>query len=172
MSRGRPLPAEADVIDLRHFFNEERRAVRTPRTSVDPGNGSAVLLSLRQHLVFHGSLEIHGRSAARARNALLPSREWDHAATEVRALLEREFGNLRVHRVRDAFIIRHYDHEELVAGILRVQFFARRVALPGQFSDGETARGSRVLLNWGVGTTRIEAESERLRRRQQRQTRK
>ncbi len=58
------------------------------------------------------------------------------------------------------------------AGILRVQFFARRVALPGQFSDGETARGSRVLLNWGVGTTRIEAESERLRRRQQRQTRK
>lgn len=126
------------------------------------------MLSMRRHLSYQASVEIdelesifseHGE-AVRA-----------SLVKQVRELLNKEFGKLRVHRYRRIYVIRHRSVEGLISSLLRVQFHAHQLDLPQLNKCGEPVESKPVTLTWGVGRTTTEAEVERLRRRRQKMKR-
>ena len=122
------------------------------------------MLSMRRHLGYQASVEIDKFEWIRTefgeayRNKL---------GKQVRALLDKEFGKLRVHRYRRLYVIRHRSVEGLISSLLRVQFHAHQMDLPLINKAGAPSSGKPVSLTWGVGRTTTEAEVERLRRRRQ-----
>lgn len=81
---------------------------------------------------------------------------------KLREMLDQEFGNLRVHRRRQGFVVNHHCVESLIAGLLRVQFHSQQIALPATREGEGLSDICGVPLTWGVGTTLAEAEDERL----------
>ena len=120
---------------------------------------SAELLSIRQHLAFKASLciddlpFIEQTYSSQVANKLLAS---------VRQLLDQEFGNLRVHRRHELFVVNHHSRESLIAGLLRVQFHSYEIALPATREGDGPSDICSLPLSWGVGQTLAEAEGERL----------
>lgn len=151
-----PPRATASIVELSAF--RRRPTVERPR------GATAELLSMRRSLGHEASVEIEGLEtlAERAGEAAAA-----RTARRLRALLDREFGSLRVHRARRRFVVRHRSSEALVAGLLRVQFHART---PGLAATGR-ADGAGLAITWGVGRSAPEAELERLRRRRRGQRR-
>ena len=84
---------------------------------------------------------------------------------QLRQLLNAEFGQLRVFRYRQVFSVGHHSLEDLIGGLLRVQFHARAIRLPAPLNDLSPAGTAGLTLSWGVGDSVIEADNERLRRR-------
>ena len=144
-----PPRATASIVELSAF---RRRPIAPDR----PRAATAELLSMRRSLGHEASVEIEGLEALGER---LGETAAARASRRVRALLDREFGALRVHRVRRRFVVRHRSGEALVAGLLRVQFHARGFGTAGR------AEGVPLSITWGVGRSAPEAELERLRRR-------
>ncbi len=126
------------------------------------------MLSMRRHLSYQASVEIDNLE-----RLLADYGETVRASTvsQVRSLLNKEFGKLRVHRYRRLYIIRHRSVEGLISSLLRVQFHAHQLELPALNLKGELVDAKPVTLTWGVGRTTTEAEVERLRRRRQKQKR-
>ncbi len=151
-------PVTAPIVELSAFRRRNIERVR-------PRPVTAELISLRRSLGNEASVEIDGldRLAERYDDAVLT-----HLARRVRALLDKEFGPLRVHRSRRRFVARHRSAEALVAGLLRVQYHARAIALPSVDRHGERVAPAEVSVTWGVGRSAPEAELERLRRRRRR----
>jgi len=138
------------VVDLAGFRCQV--TVNPVRSSREP----ASMLSMRRHLAYQASVEIDKLEAVQS-----------DVAKKVRALLNREFGKLRVHRYRRLFVIRHRSVEGLISCLLRVQFHAHQLELPLVNKSGEVVQSKPITLTWGVGRTTTEAEVERLRRRRQ-----
>lgn len=154
------LPLEqstASVVELAAF---RKRATLAER----PFRATAELVSLRQSLDHEASVEIDDLDALVGRfdDSVLRV-----TSRRVRALLDHEFGRLRVHRNRRHYIVRHRSVEGLIAGLLRAQFHARSIELPSNDRFGERSDHSGIALTWGVGRSGPEAELERLRRRRQ-----
>ena len=126
-------------------------------------------IQLKNHLEFQASIEIddlpwlHAQFSNSVRNNLVKS---------VRQILETEFGHLRVHRYRRLFVVRHKSIESLIAGLLRTQFHTHQLGLPEINTFGDTVDQMGVSITWGVGRNGIEAESERLKRRRQKNYRR
>lgn len=155
MSASPHAPASAPVIELSGF--------RRRRTWTAAGRSTtAQLLSLRQSLGYEASVEIDNleQFTEQLDPALVVSLK-----RQVRRLLDREFGRLRVHRDHRNFVARHRSVDSLIAGLLRVQFHAMQVRLPEHGRDGKPLQARRVTLTWGVGQNGQEADLERLRRR-------
>lgn len=152
-------PATASIVDLAAFRRRPAPADRSRAVTAE-------LLSLRGSLDHEASVEIDGLEALAERydEAVLA-----RLAQQVRGLLDREFGTLRVHRARRRFVARHRSAEALVAGLLRVQYHARAIALPTVDRHGEPVEGAALAVTWGVGRSGPEAELERLRRRRRRE---
>jgi len=147
----------ASIVDLAAF--------RSPRFLSDRGIGprsSAELLSMRQSLSYEASVEIDNLDllCERLEPAIVNS-----TRLRVRRLLDREFGRLRVHRSRNNFVARHRSVEPLIAGLLRVQFYAQQIRLPETDCHGERVDPLAISVTWGVGQSGPEAASERMRRR-------
>lgn len=145
----------APVVQLSSF--------RVPRTRIEHGPRLAAdLLSVRQSLSCEASVEIDNLD--RLSDCLTPTM-LASMKRRVRQMLDREFGRLRVHRHRRRFVVRHRSVDNLIAGLLRVQFHAQQIRLPETDRYGNRLDPSMISLTWGVGQSGPEAELERLRRR-------
>lgn len=157
------------VVELAGFRSEEKSpSVNLSRNSPYKNGVSkdqpAQLLSIRQHLSYKASVEID-------KLELIQSEFGDAGSArvvkQIRVLLNKEFGRLRVHRYRGLFVIRHRSVEGLISSLLRVQFHAHQIDLPVVNRAGDRSNAKPVTLTWGVGRTNSEAEVERVRRRRQ-----
>lgn len=148
----------ASVIDLAGF-----RCINKSNNVLSP-NHEAELMSIRRHLSYQASVEIDNL-------------DWFHKefgeafclslVNQVRNILNKEYGKLRVHRYKRLFVIRHRSVEGLISSLLRIQFHAHQLELPMVNESGKPSNVKPVTLTWGVGRTTSEAEVERLRRRRQ-----
>lgn len=161
--------SSAIVVEIAGFRSVEKSSalVLSVRSTGRDGSSKAhqaEMLSMRRSLNYQASVEIdkfEGITAeyGEAYSAVL--------VKQVRALLDKEFGKLRVHRYRQLYVIRHRSVEGLISSLLRVQFYAHQFELPQVNKMGEPSVAKPVTLTWGVGRTNSEAEVERLRRRKQ-----
>jgi len=128
----------------------------------------ADMLSMRRHLSYQASVEIDKLDWILGEYGKAYN---DDLVRQIRSLLNKEFGKLRVHRYRRLFVIRHRSVEGLISSLLRVQFHAHQIDLPPVNRNFEPSNAKPVTLTWGVGRTTTEAEVERLRRRRQKHRR-
>ncbi len=152
----------ATIVDLAGFQRTEKR------NSIDRITPLTPLVSMRQHLCFQSSIEIDDMVWIQAQYG---RRIRDKVVRQVRAILDKEFGKLRVYRYRRLFVARHRSVEGLVAGLLRAQFHTHLIDLPLVNTFGDKIEYLGVTLTWGVGRSTTEAEMERLKRRRQKQRR-
>ncbi len=147
----------ASIVDLAAYRSPRVLSGRSmaPRTTAE-------LLSMRQSLSYEASVEINNLDHLLA---CLEPAVVNNLRLQVRRLLDREFGRLRVHRNRQNYVARHRSVETLIAGLLRVQFHARQIRLPESDCVGERVEQSSLSLTWGVGQSGHEAVQERMRRR-------
>lgn len=118
--------------------------------------GSADLLSIRQHLRYKACVAATVNSADVAKCADPLN---DKVTAAVRALLAKEFGSLRLHRHRQLLIVSHHCLEELIAGLLRVQFLGNQIKWTGNIEPCEHESRCSISLSWGVGESLYEAET-------------
>ena len=91
---------------------------------------------------------------------------------KISALLHREFGKGVVRREKTCFILGHNQFESLVAGLLRVQFYANMEDLPEFNIFGETSTQEGITLTWGIGNTADDAQQDLSRKRLQKKIRR
>lgn len=169
MTTSSPSASSTIVVELAGFRSGEKSSSLTVSGRSVARDGSskahqAEMLSMRRNLNYQASVEIDKFDGICA--------EYGEAycaslIKHVRALLDKEFGKLRVHRYRRLYVIRHRSVEGLISSLLRVQFYAHQLELPQVNKVGEPSIAKPVTLTWGVGRTTTEAEVERLRRRKQ-----
>lgn len=152
------------VVELAGFLGAERRGQPRKTRRVNGVAKQADMLSMRRHLVYEASIEIDKLDWIKLEYG---DTVLSDTANKVRALLNKEFGKLRVHRYRRLYVVRHRSVEGLISSLLRVQFHAHQIELPQLNVAGEFVQPKPVTLTWGVGRTTTEAEVERLRRRRQ-----
>ena len=87
-------------------------------------------------------------------------------------LLTREFGRGSVRRENTCFKLGHDQFESLVAGLLRVQFYANMEDLPEYNIFGETSTQEGISLTWGIGETNEFARLDLGRKRRQKEKRR
>ena len=151
------------MVDLRALRLPARKSKGSRNAFVQSASctvsNSADLLSIKQHLCFKSTIGITNPTSIERRYS---SQVADGLMGNIRDLLDREFGHLRVHRQRRLFVVSHHCVESLIAGLLRVQFHAQQIPLPRKRNDGVASDARGVPLSWGVGETLGEAERERL----------
>ncbi len=145
-------------VNNRHTNSQSRKRARAVSQ-----RGTADLFSMRRHLAYQASVEIDEIVLVKAGLSASAKRR---IATRVRALLDKEFGKLRVHRYRSVYVVRHQSVEALISSLLRVQFHANQILISVE-SDELTSPAKSVSITWGVGRSTSEAEVERLRRKRQ-----
>jgi len=113
--------SSARVVRLAGF-----RSVDKSKTVVSPTQ-NAELMSMRRHLSYQASVEIDNLEWVRKEfgNDVCIS-----LVKQVRTILDKEFGRLRVHRYKRLFVIRHRSVEGLISSLLRMQFHAHQLELP------------------------------------------
>jgi hypothetical protein len=158
LSSQNDIDSSAEIVDMVDLF---RKAGRRKRVLTSEMRDGAILLSIRQNLMFQATVGIDDIE----RTSLdLPKSEVLTLNSQLRQLLNKEFGSLRVHKHRYAFTVGHQCYDTLVAGLLRVQFHAKQIETTPVVSDiFDDSEG--VPVTWGVGNTVPEAETERSKRR-------
>ncbi|MFT5895481.1 MAG: hypothetical protein ACI8VW_002356 [bacterium] len=158
MSSQNDIESSAEIVDMVDLF---RKAGRRKRVLTSEMRDGAILLSMRQNLMFQATVGIDDIE----RTLLdLPKGEVLNLNGRLRHLLNKEFGSLRVHKHRYAFTVGHQCFDTLVAGLLRVQYHAQQMETTQVASDiFDDSQG--VLITWGVGNTVSEAETERSKRK-------
>lgn len=156
----------AQIVDMVRLLDAPGRK---KDNSVDESRSSVVMLSIRQSLRYQASIGLDDIDTLKVS---WPKAQLDEVLAQLRGLLNAEFGRLRVHRYRQAFSVGHHSLEGLIAGLLRVQYFARQIQITGNVEENELMvdpeQRSSPSLGWGVGSTIMEAENERLHRRRSR----
>lgn len=161
MTMRRPASKSAEIVDMSCYVQPS--TVGSRRRQVQSNSSQeATLLSMRQYLGLQASIEIDDLAGIQTHYSISVR---DRVVSDVRKLLNLEFGSLRVYRHRRMFMIRHHSAEGLIAGLLRVQYHARQISMPSVNFFGEEADKLGISLSWGVGHSALEAERERLRRR-------
>lgn len=155
-SSSRAEPLAATVVALDGVRPRTRRSL--PR----PSGQTAQLLSIRRYLAYQATVEIDNLATLTERFGRSCT---DHLVRDIRALLDHEFGSLRIHRYRGVYRIRHRSVEGIIAGLLRVQFHAQNLLLPTTDRHGAAVDTRSIKLTWGVGRSAGEADLERMRRR-------
>lgn len=149
----------AQIVDMVRLLDASGRK---RDTSGDEQGSTATLLSIRQNLRYQASIGLDDIDTLRD---TWPKAQLDELLSHLRGLLYAEFGRLRVYRYRQAFSVGHHNLEGLIAGLLRVQYYARQIQIPLEDFDGNLEVGVVPSLGWGVGSTVLEADNERVRRR-------
>lgn len=91
---------------------------------------------------------------------------------KISTLLQREFGKGVTRREKSCFVLGHNQFESLVAGLLRVQFYANMEDLPEFNIFGEASTQEGITLTWGIGKTTDDAHDDLGRKRQQKKARR
>lgn len=161
--------SSATVVKIAGFRRGEKLSPLNLSQRAIYKNGSsqkqnAELLSVRRHLSYQASVEIDRLEVI---NSDYGVQAGAALVKQVRELLNKEFGSLRVHKSRNLFVIRHRSVEGIISSLLRVQFFAHQLELPIDSVRVKPVSNRPITLTWGVGRTTTEAEVERLRRRRQ-----
>lgn len=148
----------AEIVDMVGLF---KKVGRRKRVLTSESRDGATLLSIRQNLMYQATVGIDDIE----RTALdLPKGEVLNLNAQLRQLLNKEFGSLRVHKHRLAFTVGHHCHETLIAGLLRIQYYAKQIETTSVVSEiFDDTQG--VPVTWGVGDSISEAETERSKRR-------
>lgn len=158
LSSQNDIDSSAEIVNMADLFRKagSRKRVVSPQRP----NG-ATLLSIRQSLMVQATVGIDDIE----RTSLdLPKGEVVNLNRQLRQLLNKEFGSLRVHKHRLAFAVGHHCHESLVAGLLRVQYHAKQMETSDVVCDiFDDSHG--VPVTWGVGETVAEADAERSKRK-------
>ncbi len=150
--------SNATVVELAPFRRPEKSKLLNVHTK------SAELLSMRQHLGYQASVEIDKLDwLAENFDASVVA----DISKQVKALLNKEFGQLRVYRRGQVYEIRHRSVEGLISSLLRIQFYSHYITLPSVNRFGDAVDSSSISLIWGVGRTSNEAIVERVKRRRQ-----
>lgn len=138
-----------------------RKAGRRKKVVAPQMRDGATLLSIRQNLMVQATVGIDDIE----RTSLdLPKGEVVNLNSQLRQLLNKEFGSLRVHKHRLAFTVGHHCHESLVAGLLRVQYHAKQMETSDIVCEiFDDTHG--VPVTWGVGETVAQADTERSKRK-------
>jgi len=154
LSSQNDIDSSAEIVDMVRLFKKAGRSKRVLTSEIRDG---ATLLSIRQNLMFQATVGIDDID----RTALdLPKAEVLNLNRQLRQLLNKEFGSLRVHKHRSSFTVGHHSHETLVAGLLRVQYYAKQMETTAVVSDVfDESQG--IPVTWGVGDTISEAETDR-----------
>lgn len=149
----------ADIVDMVSLLDT---ACRRREFGADVVRGSASLLSIRQSLRYQASIGPDDMPRLQQRYRHTELEQW---LKQIRQLLNTEFGSLRVHRYRHGFAVGHRDAEQLVAGLLRVQYHARQLTPPQGRAEQSSLVTHAPALAWGVGRTLFEADEDRRQRR-------
>jgi len=156
MSTQSCVPQTAEILEFSAF----RR--RSDNTIAKSQSVTAELLSIRQNLDYRASVEIDefnqdfSELDTSVRNRLM---------RDVRALLDVEFGKLRINCDKGVFQVRHRKLESLIAGLLRCQFHARQIIWTRTGAKSDEAASTGLGITWGVGDSLDEAEADRIKRR-------
>lgn len=158
MSSQNNIDTSAEIVDMVAMFRKAGRRKRALCTEIRDG---ATLLSIRQNLMYQATVGIDDIE----RTSLdLPKGEVVNLNRQLRQMLNKEFGSLRVHKYRYGFTVGHQCYDTLAAGLLRVQYHAKQIETTPLVSEiFEDTQG--VPVTWGVGSTVSEAETERSKRK-------
>jgi hypothetical protein len=158
LSSQNDIDTSAEIVDMVALF---RKAGRRKRVFTSEIRDGATLLSIRQNLMHQATVGIDDIE----RTLLdLPKGEVANLNGQLRQLLNKEFGSLRVHKHRYRFTVGHQCYDTLIAGLLRVQYHAKQMETTQLVSEiFDDSQG--VPVTWGVGKTVPEAETERAKRR-------
>lgn len=149
----------AQIVDLASFLETNRRRRGTGSSDQQE---SATLLSMRQQLRYQAVIGVDNLDTLKSQyNESVVSL----ALRSVRELLNCEFGQLRVYRYRQSFTTGHHCLEELIAGLLRIQYHARHIEVSTVADCDETRVVIDVSLSWGIGDSVAEAGKKRLSRK-------
>jgi len=125
----------------------------------------AIIVSMRDRVGCFASVEIDELSA------LTPGRQRHAVMQHVRKQLALEFGQLRITQHHRSFTVRHRDVEEMIGGLLRVQYHVFQCSVAELTSVQVPESFVGLHLTWGVGSTLLDADSERLKRRRRKRFR-
>lgn len=137
--------------------------------SVLPPIQHCLLVEFLDQMKFKASVEIddlvwiRGHFSSRVQYQIIAS---------IRKLLCQEFGRNMIQRDELVFIVQHRNVEVLIAGLLRVQFYANQILLPEFNIFGERVDQNGVSVTWGVGRSAEEAIVERVKKRKRRNLRR
>jgi len=137
MSTSSLSSSSATVVELAGFRNTDKSK------SVVTTTYQTEMLSMRRHLSYQASVEIDNLDWIKS--------EFGEACQttvvkQIRAILDKEFGKLRVHRYRRLYVIRHRSVEGLISSLLRVQFHAHQLDLPLVDKAGDAVAAKSVTL--------------------------
>jgi len=117
--------------------------------------GGAKLLSVRRHLLYRASVDMDHQKMLQAQFA---EGTHDRVVNEVRQLLNREFGRLRIYRDKGIFVVQHHSADALIAGLLRCRCRAREIRLPVKNVFDELTEQTGITLEWDVEHPAFEAD--------------
>lgn len=139
-----------------------KRGGRYKSTMVSDSPKGATLLSMRQNLAFQASIGIQDIE----RTLLdLPKAEFANINRQLKQLLDKEFGSLRVRKHRYGFAVGCNSEEVLVAALYRVQYHANQMETSPVVCDiFDNSFG--VPVTWGVGSDILEADANRSKRKE------
>ena len=142
------------------------RGGRFKKKVVSDSPRGATLLSMRQNLTYQASIAIQDIE----RTMLdLPKAELANVNRQIKQLLDKEFGSLRVRKHRYGFAVGCTDEEVLIAALLRVQYHANQMETTPIVSEVfDTSFG--VPVTWGVGEDILEADANRSKRKEVRRS--
>ena len=146
----------ADIVDFR------KTRLPTERSRPLYSDRPATLLSIRQHLRYKACVAITEKPLVEPESRKV-NRSTLRVMRDVRTLLDKEFGSLRVHRHRQLLIVSHHCVEGLIGGLLRVQFLSNQIDMPSRSALVDSPDSTGIPLSWGVGDSLFEAETSRLR---------
>jgi len=161
------LKPVARVVQLADF--QDRRLLledfSTKRSDKPRAAGLASVVSLRERVGCFASIEIDEVSA------LTPIGQRDAVMALVRDYLAMEFGQLRITQLKRTFTVRHRNVEEMIGALLRVQYHVYQCT--AQDLEAVDVPESFVAMNltWGIGSSAIDADAERLKRRRRKRFR-
>jgi len=159
------------VSTLRDYQNRKKHSnsqLKNPLPS-DGAIGDAVVLPFTRKTDFLAVLELDDCLSYRM---VYSEVELQYIFGRISNLLTREFGRGVVRRERSCFTLGHNQFESLVAGLLRVQFYANMEDLPEFNIFGERSNQEGMSLTWGIGKDTEDAEHDLSRKKRQKEARR
>ncbi len=130
---------------------------------------TAVVLVLDDRFPYCASIEVNDLHWVRAQ---FSSRTRDQLIATVRKILCQEFGRNRVKRNAFHFEVRHGNIDKLIKCMVQVQFYTNQILLPEYNLLGERNELNGISITWGVGRNLSQAVKDRIRKRNQKYSRR
>jgi len=162
------LPKSADrVVQLSDYHDRRLKLAKFAQDRLNSRSvkNTAEITDLNDRIGCFASIEIDELSA------LTPLADRLAVLDAVRDHLTMEFGPNHITQTSRSFTVRHRNLEEMISALLRVQYHVYQCSPQDLAAIGVPESFQALNLTWGVGTTVIDADSERLKRRRRKRFR-